>query len=163
MENTNLSLRKHNNVFHPKRFFSVIENSDFNNFVITRNFTHRNDLNFANLMRGQYNEIVCGKITNQMYNNEYFNSSHAICFKWNDIETSNIIDKFLEYEFNENTFSYFVTELFPESTDDIIIYFEIVDNYGSAIIYKIKIPIEKYKYNYTKPICIDISTGFYGI
>jgi hypothetical protein len=163
MENTNLLLRNNNNIFHPKRFFSVMENSDFNNFVITRNFSHRNDENFANLMVGQYNEIVCGKITNQMYNNEYFNSSDAISFKWNNIETNNIIDKFLEYEFNENTFGYFVTELFPESTNDIIIYFEILDNYGSAITYKIKIPIEKYKYNYTKPICIDISTGFYGI
>ena len=76
-------------------------------------------------MRGQYNEIVCGKITDQMYNNEYFNSCDTMCFKWNDIGTSNIIDKFLEYEFNEDTFGYFVTELFPESTDDIIIYFEI--------------------------------------
>ena len=153
--------RKTNNIFHPTRFFSVMENSDFNNFVITRNFSHRNDEDFANLIGGQYNEIVCGKITNEMYNSEYFNSSDAICF--NDIETSNIIDKFLEYEFNENTFGYFVTELFPETTDDIIIYFEILDNYGSAITYKIKIPIEKYKYNYTKSICIDISTGFYCI
>lgn len=156
-------LRKNNNIFQPNRFFSVIENSNFKNFVITRNFSHRNNINFANLMGEQYNEIVCGKITNQMYNNKYFNSSNAMCFKWNDIETSNIIDKFLEYEFNENTFGYFVSELFPESTDDIMIYFEILDNYASSITYKIKIPIEKYKYNYTIPIYIDISTGFYGI
>jgi hypothetical protein len=140
-----------------------MENGDFNNFLITRNFTHKNDINFSNLMDGQYNEVVCGKITNQMYNNEYFNTSDVISFKWNDTETINIIDKFLEYEFNENTFGYFVTTLFPESTDDIILYFEILDNYASSITYKIKIPIEKYKYNYTLPICIDISTGFYNI
>jgi len=164
MEDTNLSLRKKNDIFHPKRFFSVMENSDFNNFVITRNYSHRNDINFANLMTGQYNKIVCGKITNQMYNDKYLNIRDALCFKWNDIQTSNIIDKFLEYEFNEDTFGYFVTELFPESIDDIIIYFEILaDNESSAITYRIKIPIEKYKYNDTKPICIDISTGFYGI
>jgi hypothetical protein len=156
-------LRKKNKNFQPNGFFSVMENCDFNNFLITRNLSHISDITFSNLMGGHYNEIVCGKITNQMYNNKYFNTNDAMCLKWNDIETSNIIDNFLEYEFNENTFGYFVTALFPESNDDIMIYFEILDNYASSITYKIKIPIEKYKYNKTIPICIDVSTGFYSI
>lgn len=162
MEHTNLY--KIDDIFHPKRIFSIIEKNNFNNFVITRkgNYNRKYANELADLMT-EYNKIECGKITNKMYNDKHFNTSDSNIFKWNDIETSNIIDKFLEYEFNENTFGNFVTELFPGSTDDIIIYFEILSEYGECIQYKIKIPIEKYKYNYTKPICIDVLTGFYGI
>jgi len=159
----NSLLRKKFDIFRPNGFFCVMENGNFKNFLIKRKFSHRNDLNFSNLIDGPYNEIVCGKITNQMYNDKYFNSSNAMCFKWNDIETSNIIDKFLEYEFNEETFGDFMTELFPLSTNDIKLCFEILDSYAGCILYKIKIPIKKYKYNKDMKICINVTTGFYGI
>ena len=156
-------LRKKIDILRPNGFFSVMENGIFNNFLITRKFSHRNDLNFSNLIDGQYNEIICGKITNIMFNNEYFSGGSIVCLKWDSQETINIIDKFLEYEFNEETFGDFVTELFPESTDDIILCFEILDSYAGCIMYKIKIPIKKYKYNKDIQICVNVSTGFYGI
>lgn len=159
----NSLLRKKFDIFRPNGFFCVMENGEFNNFLITRKFSHRNDLNFSNLIDGPYNEIVCGKITNIMFNNKYFSSRSIVCLKWDNQETIDIIDKFLEYEFNEETFGDFVTQLFPLSTDDIILCFEILDSYAGCILYKIKIPIKKYKYNKDMQICVNVSTGFYGI
>jgi len=148
----NALLRKKKQIFKSNGFFSIMENKNFTNFVITKKFAHCDSIcSLADLMHGVHNEITCGKI-----NLEY---DKIDIFKWDDVKTIHIIGSFLQYEFNEYTFKDFVITLFPEETDCIMLYFELLDNpnFGNCITYKIKI------YKDSRQIYVDISTGFYGL
>jgi hypothetical protein len=153
-------LRKRNNIFKPNGFFSIMENGNFDNFVITKDFTHygASERTLSELMGGAYNEIECGKINNENYDIEYDNDIDI--FKWDDLKTSDIIDSFLQYEFNNLTFKDFIISLFPEEENNyIMLYFQLLNspNIATSITYIIKV------YKDCRQIYVNIYTGFYGI
>jgi hypothetical protein len=116
----NALLRKKNRIFKPNGFFSIMENSNFDNFLITRNFTHCESIkSLSALMHGVYHEITCGKTNHETFEFAY---DEVDIFKWHELKTSDIIDSFLQYEFNVHTFKDFVVALFPEETDYILNY-----------------------------------------
>jgi len=150
----NALLKEKNIIFSPNTFFSVMETNNYPayNFVITRHFTHSCPT-LLDLMHGPYLEIVLEKNSR----------NNAIQFKWDDPNTNIIIDKFLRYKFNKETFGDFVSKIFPETTEDIIISFQILDAHACSITYEIQIPIKNYTYDKDNLIYVNISTGFYGI
>lgn len=161
----NSILRQKNIIFKENGFFHSMEYGNFNNFIIKKSYTHSDGLPIKDLMDGQYNEISCCMI-------EYSDSNildydiyqdedtqiylKLIPFKWDDIKTTDIIDKFLEYEFNEDNFRDFIKELFCDG--DIMFCFNILNMDASIVIYTIKIPFEE-----SKKICVKINTGFISI